>query len=321
MTTAAEQAIIEQTTKAIAAGEDPFGDNDGFETTTTTTTDNDPAAADAATDAVAERTAAEAAAETAKPNDGDPASEGANTQKSADTSVDVAALEAIANGEDAAALPVVADPLNFNVNAPTDYKTARTTLLTEKAEAMAKLMGGEIDAAEYAQIETRVMDSLEDLSAQRIRAETLQEVNTQSAAQSQSAVIQALIKSTAEVVPYATDAKAQRQFDIALNGLSADPEMTGKSFAELAKEAHKVVLALRGISEKPPAKTAEELAAVAAARIPDGKPPVTLRSIPPAATANTGGNITDALSRLSGQEYEAAYNKLTPSQKAALLDE
>ncbi len=314
--TAAEKAIIEQTNKAIEAGEDPFGDNEGFETTTTTTTDNDQAAADAATDEVAERTAAEAAAEAATANEGDPAGHNPDAGDP-----DAAVLEAIANGDDTPALPGVADPLNFNVNAPADYKTARATLLAEKSEAMAKLMNGEIDASEYAAIEVRVMDSLEDLSAQRIRAETLQEVNTQSAAQSQAAVIQALISRAKDEVPYATDAKAQRQFDMALSILTADPDMAGKSFTELTNEAHKVVLKLRGIADKPAAKTAEELAAEAEARMPGGKPPVTLRNIPPAATANTGGNITEALSRLSGQEYEAAYNKLTPQQKAALLDD
>jgi hypothetical protein len=313
MITAAEQAIIEQTNAAIAAGEDPFGDNDGFETTTTTTTNNDQATADAA--------AAAAPAEAAKTNEGDPAGDNPDA---GDTNVDAAALEAIANGDDTPALPAVADPLNFNVNAPEDYKTARSTLLAEKADAMAKLMNGEIDAAEYAQIETRVMDGLEDLSAQRIRAETLQELNTQSAAKTQTQVIQQLVASTAAQVPYATDAKAQRQFDMALQQVAADPDNAGKSFADLANEAHTVVLALRGIA-KPKQKTPEELAAeaaaAAAARKPDGTPPVTLRSLPAASTANTGGDIIEQLSRLSGQEYEAAYNKLTPQQKAALLDD
>jgi hypothetical protein len=182
------------------------------------------------------------------------------------------------------------------------------------------MMDGEIDKVEYKAIKSRVTDSLEVLRSQQIRAETLQEVNTQSAAQSQAAVIKALIHNTKAEVSYATDAKAQRQFDMALGQVSADPDMAGKSFKELTDEAHKVVLALRGIV-KTSNKTAEELAADAAARMPGGKAPVTLRSIPPAATANTGGNITEALSRLSGQEYEAAYSKLTPQQKAALLDD
>jgi hypothetical protein len=289
--TAAEQTIIEHTNVAIAAGEDPFGDEDGFEATATTAPANDQAAA------------------------GDTAGEGTDNQIADDTNVDAAALEAIANSDDAPAQAVVADPLNFNVNAPADYKATRTTLLAEKAEAMGKLMNGEIDTTEYAAIESRVMDTLEDLSAQRIRSETLQELNTQSAAQSQSSVINSLIARTAAEVPYATEAKAQRQFDMALSSLSADPDMAGKPFADLASEAHRVVMALRGLTPKTTAAEA------ASARLPKGQAPVTLRSLPNASTSNTGGNMVDQLSRLSGQDYEAAYNKLTPSQKASMLDE
>lgn len=305
MSTAAEQAIIDQTNKAIAAGEDPFGDNDGFEATT-----KGPGNDQAAVDEVSERAAAEAAAQAAA--DATTQADGEKNGEGSD--IDPAALESIANGNDDPISHKVADPLNFNVNAPADYKTARAALLAEKAEAMSKLMNGEIDADEYAQIEIRVMDGLEDLSAQRIRAETLQEVNTQSAVQSQNAVIQALITRTKDEVPYATDAKAQKQFDIALHGLIADPDNSAKSFAELASEAHTVVLALRGVTPKP-------AVADPAPRKPEGVPPVTLRSIPSAATANTGGSMMEQLSRLSGQEYEAAYAKLTPQQKAALLDD
>jgi hypothetical protein len=148
-------------------------------------------------------------------------------------------------------------------------------------------LNGELDPSEYAAIESRVMDSLEDLSAQRIRAETLQELNTQSAAKTQTQVIQALVASTAADVPYATDAKAQRQFDMALQQVGADPDNAGKSFADLASEAHRVVMALRGVTPKTTA------AAAAEARKPHGQAPVTLRGIPAASTANTGGNLID----------------------------
>jgi hypothetical protein len=300
MTTAAEQAILDQTQAAIAAGQDPFGDKDGMDTTTTTTTDDQ---------------AGEGEQGTGTEQTGEGAGEGEATGE------DLAALEAIANGGEAPAAPAapaaptVADPLNFNVNAPADYKTTRAALLAEKSEAMAKMMNGELDSSEYAAIEMQVMDKLEDLSAQRIRAETLQELNAQSAAKTQTQVIQQLVASAAADVPYATDAKAQRQFDMALREVSTDPDNDGKSFADLASEAHRVVLALRGITPKTTA------AAAAEARKPQGQAPVTLRGIPAASTANTGGNLIEQLSRLKGPEYEAAYSKLTPAQKAEMLDD
>ena len=315
MTIAAEKAIIEQTQAAIAAGEDPFGDNEGFETTTVTNENVQ---------------TADAAAADNTPGTDPTGGDGADSQNGSEVHLDLdaAALEAIANGGDESpVLPMVADPLNFNVNAPADYKTARAALVAEETEAFAKVMGGEIDATEYAAIKARVMDGLEELSAQRIRAETLQEVNTQSAAQSQAAVIQALITraSRANELNYAADEDGRIQFDRALSIVAAEPKMAGKPFSELVNEAHRTVLALRGISEKTANKTAEQKAAEAtaadAARRPAGSPPITLRGLPSAATANTGGSITDQLARLSGQDYQTAFAKLTPAQRASLLDE
>jgi hypothetical protein len=47
---------------------------------------------------------------------------------------------------------------------------------------------------------------------------------------------------------------------------------------------------------------------------------VTLRTLPSAATPNSGGNVLDNLSKLKGQAYQDAFAKLTPAQKAALTD-
>lgn len=278
MTTAAEQQVLADIAAAEARGEDVFGDNDD-----TATTDADGTAKDQA---------------------------GEGTGDASGEQVDEATLQAIADDTP----EVKTDPLQFNAQVPNDYKATRAALLAEKAEAMGKLMDGELDAKEYAAIESRVMDSLEDLSAQRIRAETLMEANAQTQAQAQQAAISALIVKAKDEVPYATDAKAQRQFDMALNAVGADPDNAGKPFAHLVNEAHKVVMALRGVQAKPAATPPAQ-------RKPAGDAPVTLRSIPAAATPNTGGSITDQLARLTGQEYEAAYAKLTPAQRAAMLDD
>lgn len=267
---------------------------------------NQPASADAEEGAASE-TAQEQAGEQ-KGNEQKPV-DGVDDKKPEE--LDLEALEAIANGGDGPVLPAAADPLNFNVNAPADYKTARATLLTEKTEAWAKVMAGEMDASEYTAIESRVLDDLEELSAQRIRAETLQEVNIQSAAQSQKAIIQSLIERTADVVPYATDAKAQRQFDMAMGSLSADPDMVGKSFAELASEAHKVVLALRGVQEKP---KAQEVAPERKAP----KPPVTLSGLPNAGDSGER-SVTQILAGLSGPDFDRAFDALPKDQQQKYL--
>ena len=48
---------------------------------------------------------------------------------------------------------------------------------------------------------------------------------------------------------------------------------------------------------------------------------MTLRNVPAAAVANTGGGWMEQLAALSGQEYEAAYSKLTAAQRAQMLND
>jgi hypothetical protein len=151
------------------------------------------------------------------------------------------------------------------------------------------------------------MDSLEELSAQRIRAETLQELNTQSAQQTQLAVIAALVERSKTTVPYADDPKARQQFDNALSYISKDPDFEGKPFAILAEEAHRLVLARRGAvpDSTKPAKPVRATPDV----------PVTLGGLPNAGGA-TERTVADVLAGLSGPEFEAAFDSLPSNQKA-----
>lgn len=230
--------------------------------------------------------------------------------------LDEDALHAVlADDEIEAAVPA------YQAAVPEDYKAQRTDLLKAKSEAMKKLMDGELDAEEFAVEESRISDALEELTAQRIRAETLIEANQQSQAAYQQRAIQRLVQQSKAQIDYTADAKAQRQFDTALQAISVDPDNTGKDFADLLQEAHRVVLALRGIPVTKGEAVASAVAKAATTRQPEGKPPVTLRNIPAASTPNANGDMLDQLGRLSGQEYEAAYARLSPAQKRALLDE
>ena len=212
----------------------------------------------------------------------------------------------------AAASTEAAELPTYKAEVPQDYKAQRAELMKAKADAMKKLMDGEIDADTYAAEDARVSDALEDLAAARIRAETLQEANAQSQQVYQARTIQRLIAKTKAEVDYATDTAAQQQFDTSLRVLAAQHDNAGRDFADLAEDAHKMVKAMRGIAQaaKPPA----------ADRKPAGDVPVTLRSLPSASTPNTGG-VIEQIARLKGPAYEAAYAKLTPAQQAALLDE
>ena len=279
MKTPEETRVLAEIEAAKSRGEDPFGDNDPI------------------TPEVAEVIEPESIADPDQVIDAkdEPAEE------VADVAIDDTPL---------------AQPTAYKAEVPTDYKTQRTELVKEKAGLMKKLMDGEIDADEFAVEESRISDSLEDLTAQRIRAETLQEANVQSQAAFQNKEIQRLIAKSKAEVDYTTDTKAQKQFDMALGAITSDPDNAGRDYADIIGDAHKVVLALRGIVSK-----GQVVEQAIKSRIPEGKPPVTLRNIPTAATANANGNMLDQIGRLSGQAYQDAFAKLSVNQRKALLDE
>lgn len=285
MSTPEDLKALEAIAAAQAAGQDPFGDDEPL----TVEADADEPAPEAAPEAAAEPEAEQAAADA-------PAAE---------------EEQAEANPSPAAASTEAAELPTYKAEVPQDYKAQRAELMKAKAEAMKKLMDGEIDADTYAAEDARVSDALEDLAAARIRAETLQEANAQSQQAYQARTIQRLIANTKSEVDYAADATAQKQFDTSLQVLAAQPDNAGKDFADLIEDAHKMVKAMRGVQT--PAK------APAPERKPAGDVPVTLRSLPSASTPNTGG-VIEQIGRLKGPAYEAAFDKLTPAQKAALLD-
>lgn len=282
MSTPEDLKALEAIAAAQAAGQDPFGDDEQL----TVEAGADESAPEAAAEPEAKQAAADAPAAEEGQAEADPAPAAASAE--------------------AAELPT------YKAEVPQDYKAQRAQLLQAKAEAMKKLMDGEIDAEAFAAEDMRVAEALEDLAAARIRAETLQEANAQSQQAYQARAIQRLIANTKSEVDYAADATAQKQFDTSLQVLAAQPDNASKDFADLIEDAHKMVKAMRGIAQAPKQPAAD--------RRPAGDVPVTLRSLPSASTPNTGG-VIEQIGRLKGTAYEVAYAKLTPAQQAALLDD
>ena len=206
----------------------------------------------------------------------------------------------------------------FRAEVAPDYAQKRAELLKEKAAALKRMMEGEIDVEGYAAEEARVSAALDDLNAQRIRAETLLEANTQTEAAYQQREINRLKRTVKAEIDYDADQKAVNQFNAAMSSIAADPDNAGRDFADLIADAHRVVATLRGVAK--PAQ-APAPAAPAQPRLPKEAAPVTLRNIPSAATANANGGVAEQMERLKGQAYEQAYAKLSAAQKRALLDE
>lgn len=232
---------------------------------------------------------------------------------------DLQALAEIAQGDAKPADPL--QLLQFKGEAPQDYKAQKAALMAQESTAFKQLMDGTIDADAYAAIKAEVSDKLEDLTAARIRAETLASATAQVQEISQQQVINNLVAKAkaAGEVDYQADATARVQWDAALSALQADPSNAQKPFAELAEMAHKTVALLRGVAkpqQTPPPQTATQQAAApkpAPTRTPP-ETPVTLSGLPNAGSASEQ-TVDAVLSSLSGPEFEAAFDALPDAKK------
>lgn len=304
-----EQRVLDEIAAQTAAGGDPFGDEEELVREGSTP----PADVPPAAETVDEEGDEGAPADGADGKEGEEGEDAASTEQQAAEKNDEIDPEELA---DIADPPQLTQPPRFQAEAPKEFKEQRSKLLGERATATAKLMNGEIDTEQYTAEEIRITEALDELTRQQVRAETLAEVNRQNDANySQRALDQLIRRAKAEVDYKATPAAAQ-QFDRSLQVLLADPEYAGKDIAEVYDDAHKMVCAMRGVQQGKVSKPA-----AAPSRQPEGSPPVTLRNLPAAASTTPAGGVEEQLARLHGPEYEAAFAKLTPAQRARILDE
>lgn len=261
---------------------------------------------------------------TGAPDEGAPEAEPA--EPVAEAAVDVAPVQADDQQPEA---PTVADvpptvdqdvqpvasaaPQTYRADMPADLAAKRTDLLAAKAQAMKQLMDGVIDAEKYAAEEFRISEELEVITLARARAETLAEVNRQSAEGYQATVINELVARAKAEIDYASDAAAQQTFDRALRLVVSEPDAAGKDFAQIADEAHRMVMARMGVTQAKPSAAPQP----APDRTPP-KPPVTLSGLPTAATSGTK-SISEVAGRLTGDDLEQAFDALPDADLKKLM--
>lgn len=204
-------------------------------------------------------------------------------------------------------------PQTYRADMPADLAAKRVELLGAKAEAMKQLMDGVIDAEKYAAEEFRISEELEGITLARARAETLAEVNRQTAEGYQGNVISALVARTKAEIDYASDPDAQKTFDRALRLVGSEPDAAGKDFAQLADEAHRMVMARRVVAPAAPSTTGR----AAPDRTPP-KPPITLGGLPTAAASGTK-SVTEVVGRLAGDDLEKAFDALSDADLKKLM--
>lgn len=264
--------------------------------------------ADRVTDAPDDAAPAAAPAEPAAEAAADVAPVQADEQQPAEPVADVPPTAA----QDAQPVASTA-PQTYRADMPADLAAKRTELLAAKAEAMKQLMDGVIDAEKYADEEFRISEELEGITLARARAETLAEVNRQTAEGYQANVISALVARTKTEIDYASDTDAQQTFDRALRLVGSEPDAAGKDFAQIADEAHRMVLARMGVKPSAPSTAARP----APDRTPP-KPPITLGGLPTAAASGTK-SVTEVVGRLAGDDLEKAFDALSDADLKKLM--
>lgn len=300
----ADAEAAKQVAAGLAAGEDVFGDNDNDDGTPMTTAAPAPAPA-------AEDTTATGADDL----DADDL-----TDQSATTATTQETQEAAAPAAAPAPAPAPAPVPQFKTKSATELAAAQKALLDKKAEAFDKYSVGTMTAAEYSAVDSEVM-----LGLMGIASETaLAQANTQTALQASEqalADVKKLAKSQG-LVDYEADESAGVQFDNVVDMLARDPKMAALNDAEFFTRAHNLVLTMRG--HTPGASNAPAPAPATTTGKPapraDMTGPITLRTIPAAATPNTNGGVTEQLGRLNGLDFEDAVGAMSRQQRDAWLD-
>lgn len=209
----------------------------------------------------------------------------------------------------------------YEVAQVADFKEQRAALRAQESEIEAEWIAGTLNDQQKAEKLGAVRDKLDDLLVQHTRASTLAEANAQHAIQAQREVLTNIAAAAKKAghVDYDTDAKAQRQFDTALQMVAGDPDNAGRPYRELAAEAHAAVLALRGVQAKPATPAAPD-AKTPRRSVDKALIPPTLSRVPPAVDPSISGDEFSHLSNLDGADLEKAVTRMTPEQQERWLN-
>lgn len=320
--TKTEAEVLAATAAALAKGEDPFGDDGDDEPAAGTDSTDEAADENPATvaelneaDGADDKGTADEADEKDEADEADEADEGKDDGKG-EEALSKEALEELA-GEDEDDTDDVPPAPRYKTVDKDAIAQQRKDLMAEDAKALKDMIEGVIEPEAYSQKRNEIQDKLDQLLVQQ----TLSEANAQTEQQTQEANLHALMAAAKKAgeIDYVADVKAQKQFDAALRTIVADEDNAALPHAKLIAMAHKTVLAVRGITAKPAAAAADTKPKPEPAKPREnGKGPATLRNVPAAATPNSGGGLAEQMASLSGEAYQAAFDKLTPAQKAQL---
>lgn len=227
-------------------------------------------------------------------------------------------LAALLADEEAPTPAATPTPVPFKVD-DKDFKAERVAVRTKIQEIDDQWSAGTLTDAERKEQLGPLHDQLDDLLAAQVRADTLHEVNEQTAQNQQAATdaqinaaCTALMKQAKadKTINYSpkVDPTAAIEFDEFLQAHAK--RYVGKSAAFIVAQAHRSMLALRGITP------------AAAPPPPPGRrdvPTATLSGIPAASPVGMENEALDRLSTLQGEDYEEAFASLPQAEQDRIL--
>jgi len=223
---------------------------------------------------------------------------------------DLPAETAAAGAAEDAAPAAPADP--YRTLTKEAIADQRAALRAEKQKAFSDFDEGVIDRSAYLAIESRVDDSLEELTAQR----TLQQANEQTRLAAQEAKLAAIAQAAKQdgSIDY-SDPAAADEFNAALQFVASIKANAAMNFDRLADKAHTMVLAQRGIvAPKPAAVAAPAVAAPPAPKVPRQVPP-TLMGLPQAGAPPVGDDLMTQFSALDDPDAAEAMLERMPAAR------
>ncbi|MDO6385587.1 hypothetical protein [Uliginosibacterium sp. 31-12] len=204
---------------------------------------------------------------------------------------------------------------------PANVGQIKSDLQAKQDELERKFRDGEIEFDEYKSQDRAVSNQLEQIRAAELKAHIYADQQQQTATQEWQFQVRQFMKQakSTDCIDYNADAKLQKDLDFMIKALANDPDNAERDAEFFLAEAHKRVLALRGIAPKA-AKADPAAEANRSRKPPVDSIPKTVGDLPGSSDSDdVGGGEFAHIDKLSGEKYEQALAKLTDEQRARYL--
>lgn len=199
----------------------------------------------------------------------------------------------------------------YQADSVADSSTERTALLTQKNEAFAKLIDGDITAAEYSTIENDVLSKIRAIDTAEVKAQVANEMTQQQLLREWEREVNSLVVSAKkEGLDYAGNKELNAEFDTLIRVFGAEATQRGiaddglKASKWALAQAHSVMKARHGIVAPTTAAKAQEQ--VPAAEKAPRHNLQTLSGLPNADRAQVDNDTISRLGGLEGEDLEMA---------------